>query len=69
MKDVASKKQVLVTTHNPQMVKFAGQENILLISRDKDGFSVISKPYEKEMVREFLKNEIGIEDLFIQNLL
>jgi predicted ATPase len=69
MKDVASKKQVLVTTHNPQMVKFAGQENILLISRDKDGFSVISKPYEKEMVREFLKNELGIEDLYIQNLL
>jgi len=69
MKDVASKKQVLVTTHNPQMVKFAGQENILLISRDKDGFSVISKPYEKETVREFLKNELGIEDLFIQNLL
>jgi predicted ATPase len=69
MKDVSQKKQIIVTTHNPEMVKHAGVENILLISRNKDGFSVISRPHEKEMVKTFLKNEIGIEELYVQNLL
>jgi len=51
------------------MVKNADLENILLVSRDKDGFSTISKPAEREEVKTFLKNEIGIEDLYVQNLL
>ena len=67
MKDVTT--QVIVTTHNPEIVKHAGLENILLISRDKNGFSVISKPQEKEDVKIFLENELGIEELYVQNLL
>jgi len=69
MKDASQKKQIIVTTHNPEMVKHAGVENILLISRDKEGFSVISKPYEKETVKTFLQNELGIEELYVQNYL
>jgi len=69
MKDASQKKQIIVTTHNPEMVKHAEVENILLISRDKEGFSVISKPYEKEKVKKFLQNEPGIEELYVQNLL
>jgi predicted ATP-dependent endonuclease of OLD family len=69
MKDASIKKQIIVTTHNPEMVKNADLENILLVSRDKDGFSTISRPAEKEEVKTFLKNEIGIEDLYVQNLL
>jgi len=69
MKDASQKKQIIATTHNPEIVKHAGLENILLISRDKEGFSVISRPSEKEEVKTFLKNEIGIEELYVQNLL
>lgn len=69
MKEASETKQIIVTTHNPEIVKYAGLENLLLISRDKDGFSIISKPYENEAVRTFLKNELGIEELYIQNLL
>ena len=69
MKDASKKKQIIVTTHNPEMVKNAGLENILLVSRDKEGFSTISRPANKEEVKTFLKNEIGIEDLYVQNLL
>jgi len=69
MKDVSQKKQIIVTTHNPEMVKHAGVENILLISRDKKGFSVIFRPYENETVKTFLKNELGIEELYVYNLL
>ena len=69
MKDASQKKQIVVTTHNPEFVKYAGLENILLVYRDKDGFSLISRPADKEEVKSFLKNDIGIEELYIQNLL
>ncbi len=69
MKDASQEKQVIVTTHNPEIVKYAGLENILLVSRDNEGFSTISRPADNEEVKIFLKNEIGIEELHVQNLL
>jgi len=69
MKDASQKKQVIVTTHNPEFLKNAELENILLVSRDEEGYSKISRPADKEAVKVFLKNDIGIEELYIQNLL
>ncbi|KAF5417293.1 MAG: hypothetical protein C5S49_03710 [Candidatus Methanogaster sp.] len=71
MKDVSERfeKQIVVTTHNPEMVKYAGIDNILLVTRDDNGFSQISRPSEKEEVKIFLENEMGIEELYVQNLL
>ena len=69
MKEASQKKQIIVTTHNPEIVRHADLESILLISRDKEGFSTISRPSEKEEVKTFLENEIGIEELYVQNLL
>ena len=68
MKDASQKKQIIVTTHNPEIVKHAGLDNILLVSRDKNGFSKISRPRDKEEIRTFLEH-IGIEELYVQNLL
>lgn len=68
-KDASEKKQIIVTTHNPEIVRTAGLENILLVSRDKEGFSTISRPADKEEVKTFLKNKIGIEELYVQDLL
>jgi len=69
MKEVSEKKQIIVTTHSSEVVKHTGISDILLISRDSEGFSIISRPADKEEVRTFLENEIGIEELYIQNLL
>ena len=69
LKDKAEQKQILVTTHNPEVVEHAGLENLLLISRRKNGFSRVSRPSEKEMVRTFLENEIGLGDLYVHNSL
>lgn len=69
MKDASQKKQIIVTTHNPEIVKHAGLDNILLVSRDEKGFSTISRPVDKEEVKTFLQNEIGVEELYVQNLL
>jgi len=69
MKDASKKKQIIVTTHSPEVVKHAGLENILLVSRDRDGFSSISRPSEKKQVKVFLKNEMGLDELYVDNLL
>lgn len=69
MKEVSEGKQIIITTHNPEVIKHAGLENIYLISRNKEGFSTISKPSKKEEVKIFLENEMGIEELYVQNLL
>ncbi len=69
MKDASKNKQIIVTTHSPEVVKHADLENILLVSRNKEGFSTISRPSKKKEVEIFLKNEMGIDELYIQNLL
>jgi predicted ATPase len=69
MKEASEKKQIMVTTHSTEVVKYATLDDILLISRDSEGYSVISRPGDKEEVRAFLENEIGIEELYVQNLL
>ncbi len=69
MKDASRTRQIIVTTHNPEFVKYAGIENLLFVQRDQDGFSVIKRPGDGEAVKTFLQNDIGVDDLFIQNLL
>lgn len=71
MKDVSirEKKQIIITTHNPEVVKYAGRENILLAHRDEKGFSEVYRPSSKDEVISFLDSDIGIDELFIQNLL
>ena len=69
MKEASKEKQIIVTTHHPEMVRYAGVENLLLVSRDEDGFSQISRPADKTMVKRFLENDIGIDELYVDDLL
>lgn len=69
MKDASEKKQIIVTTHNPEIVKHVDFEDLFLVSRDENGFSNVSRPAEKEELLTFFQNDIGVEDLYIQNLL
>lgn len=70
IKEVSKNKQIIITTHSPEVVKdIDDMNNLLLISRNKDGQSIITKPSEIEEVKEFLKNDIGIDELYKKNLL
>lgn len=69
MKEVSAHKQIIVTTHNPEVLKYSFPGDILFIARDKEGFSRISRPYENQQVKIFLHNEMGMDELFTQNLL
>ena len=39
------------------------------VTRDKTGFSIVSSPKDSETVQRFIKNDLGLDDLFIQDLL
>ena len=67
--DISTEKQIIITTHNPELVKNSKLETIRLITRDKNGFSKISNPKDSEMVNCFIQNDLGLDDLFVQNLL
>jgi len=69
MKEVSEEKQVFITTHNPEVIRHVDLDDVYLVSRDADGFSQVSKPAEKREVRTFLENDLGVDDLFVQNLL
>lgn len=69
LSDVSQKKQIFVTTHNPFIVKEAKLEDIILVSRDNNGISEISKPLEDIRIKKFLENDLGIEDLFVDGIL
>ena len=62
-------RQIIITTHTPELVKHADIESILFAKRCEDGFTHISRPVDDEMVMAFLSNEVGIDSLFVQNLL
>ena len=68
-KESSKNKQVLITTHTPELIKHADINSILLASRCDDGFTCIKKPINDDTVKAFLENEIGIEELFAQNIL
>jgi predicted ATPase len=70
MKDASERmnKQIIITTHNPEVIKHVDIENLLLAYRE-NGYSQLTRPCEKETVKEFLKSKLGVEDLFIQDML
>lgn len=67
--DASRTKQLIITTHNPEVVRFVPQENLYLVSRNEHGYSEINRPSEFEDVQVFLQNDIGIEELYVQDLL
>lgn len=66
--EISENKQIIITTHNTEIVRHTRLEDLYLVSRNGQG-TTFSKPAEKEMVRHFLANEMGISDLFVTNLL
>lgn len=69
LKEAAAGKQIIVTTHNPFVVKYADLDDILLISRNTEGFSNICRPSQRREIQTFLQNEIGIDELLARDLL
>lgn len=69
LEDASTIKQVIVTTHSPEVVRYAKAEQLILISRDESGSSHAGRPADSEQVKQFLRDEIGMHELYIDNLL
>ena len=69
MKEASNEKQVVITTHNPEILKYVDHDDLLLITRDAQGRSSVIKPADLKSVETFLENELGIEELFVKNLI
>ena len=68
-KDASRLKQIVVSTHNPEFVRYAEPGQLILISRDASGSSHAERPADKAQVQRFLSEEISMHELYVQNLL
>ena len=68
-KETSTNRQIIITTHTPELVKCIDMESVLYVERDTQGYSMIKRPSDSETIKMFLNNEIGMDDLFIQDML
>ena len=61
-------KQVIITTHSPELLKYSELEDILFISRDENGFSDIKRIIDNDVVKPFI-DELGIDNVFVNDYL
>ena len=69
LKDASSNKRIIVTTHSTELIRHVDIKNILLIRRDKMGYSEVTRPTDHDDIKVFLKNEMDIGELYVQNML
>ncbi len=62
-------RQVLITTQNSELVRYAELDELLLVERDRKGFSVVKRPADSKGVKKFLSNNLGIAELHAHDLL
>ena len=67
--DVSKEKQIIITTHNPEFLKHAKPDDVRLVSRDNDGNTIVTEPANSVAVRAFMENDLGLDDLFLQDKL
>ena len=64
----SANKQVIITTHSPELLKYSELEDILFISRDEKGFSDIKRIIDNDVVKPFI-DELGIDSVFVNDYL
>ena len=69
IKDSSIAKQIMITTHSPEIIKNADIKNIILIKRDSEGNSFIVRPSTAKDLQIFLQQNIGISELFTDGFL
>ena len=65
----SDKRQIVITTHSPEIVRSCNIDDLFLVTRDAKGFSRVTQPKNNTHLGSFLKNDIGVADMFVQDLL
>lgn len=69
MSDILATRQIIITTHNPEIVRHVGLEDLFAVWRNSEGYSEIARSSEQEEIKIFLENEMELKELYVQNLL
>ncbi|MEN6341820.1 MAG: AAA family ATPase [Methanospirillum sp.] len=69
MRDASAVQPLLVSTQHPAVLRHAPVEDVCLVSRDEDGFSILSRPADRTDIKTFLEEEVGLDELFLADLL
>ncbi len=69
MQEAAVRQPMIVSTQHPAFLRHAPIESVCLVSRDENGFSVLSRPVDRPEIQTFLEEEVGLDDLFLADLL
>lgn len=68
-KDASRLKQIIISTHSPEIVRYVDPSQLILVSRDSSGASHADRPANNVRVQQFLRDEISMEELYVQKLL
>lgn len=69
MQEAAIYQPMIVSTQHPALLRHAPIDSVCLVSRDERGFSVLSRPVDRPEVQTFLEEDLGLDDLFLADLL
>ena len=69
IKEASKRKQIIITTHSPEIIKHVTLDNLYIVDRDKNGSSKVFRASDKKEIEVFLKEKIGIDELFIDGIL
>lgn len=61
---ISKTEQVILTTHSAEVLRHVPIESLLLLSRDHVGNTSATRPTDNSRLRAFLKEELGIPELF-----
>jgi len=69
MKEVAESEQIITTSHNPEVVRYSNPKDLLLATRSDEGYTKIRRPTDVGAINTFLTSEMGMSELYVQNML
>ena len=69
LQDASEHRQVLVSTHSPELVKYAGVESLVFVRRGIHGGSEIVRPKDSDTVRAFLEKDVGLDRVYVMDML
>jgi hypothetical protein len=69
IRDAARTQPMIVSTNSPQILRDTPVDALCLISRDDEGFSTLSWPAERVDIMTFLEEEVGLDELYLADLL
>ena len=68
-RDASRRRQIIMTTHSPELVGHAGIESLYAIKKDPGGFSEVCRPSANKEIAQFLENGVGVAEMHAHNML